>query len=105
LKDISSVLDPIQFVLEFLFIAGRGVSKKLILDYSRFQETFNFLKDLKKDKIIVNEFNRHLFLAHLSTRSFELLTLNLSFEGVNSLRDQLLIYLRGPLRREFNIFF
>ena len=59
LKEISTVLDPLQFVLEFLVKAGRNVIQKLILDYLRFQETINILKDLKKDKIIVNEFNRH----------------------------------------------
>ena len=58
MEEISPVLDPLQFILKLqVIVAGSRLDNDLFLDCLRFQETFNFLKDLNKSDVVVNELN------------------------------------------------
>ena len=58
MEEISPVLDPLQFILKLqVIVAGSRLGNDLFLDCLGFQETFNFLKDLNKSDVVVNELN------------------------------------------------
>ena len=58
MEEISPVLDPLQFILKLqVIVAGSRLGNDLFLDCLGFQEAFNFLKDLNKSDVVVNELN------------------------------------------------